>query len=411
MTGVNYIVTHLEVTCMNLPLSGVRVLDLGQIYQGPYCGMILSYLGAEVVKIERPGGETLRDRSEDGETPEVQLLNPSKRGITLNLKTEEGKQALKDLVVESDVVIENFASGKMDELGVGYEDLTEVNPQLVYGHGSGYGDSGPYTEYPAMDLTIQAMGGVMHTTGFPDQPPVKAGPAVSDFLGGIHLATGILGALYQREHTGEGQYIEVGMFDCIYPTLTSPLSVWAKNHDLPPRTGNQHSGMAIAPYNVFAVEDGYLAIICIAERHWDNFIELMGRHDLKDVERFSSKAKRANHVEEIDEIVHAWLEGRTQDETVELLLEHGIPTAPVQSIEEIVEDPQLEHRGMLNHFPNKGEGREEIPVPGSPIKYPGSDDPEVTPSPRVGEHTEEVLGEIAGYSEERIAELEERNVL
>jgi crotonobetainyl-CoA:carnitine CoA-transferase CaiB-like acyl-CoA transferase len=393
---------------MDRPLEGIRVLDLGQIYQGPYCGLILSYLGADVIKIERPGGETLRDRAADGETPEVQLLNPSKRGITLNLKSEEGKQVLKDLVKKSDVLLENFSVGKMDELGVGYEELKEVNPQLVYGHGSGYGEDGPYTNYPAMDLTIQAMGGIMHTTGFPDNPPVKAGPAVSDFLGGIHLATGILGALVQRERTGEGRYVEVGMLDTVYPTLASPLATWVKEADLPPRTGNQHSGMAIAPYNVFAVEDGYLAIICVAERHWETLTELMGRPELKDDERFQSKLTRAQHVEEIDEIVHEWLEGRTQDETVELLLENNIPTAPVQSIEEIVEDPHLKHREMLNYLPNKGKGRDEIPVPGSPIKYPESDKPDVTDSPTVGEHTSEVLSDVAGYSQDEIAELDEK---
>lgn len=396
---------------MEQPLDGIRVLDLGQIYQGPYCGMILSFLGADVVKVERPGGETLRDRSPGGETPEVQLLNPSKRGITLNLKTEDGKQALRDLIEKTDVLIENFRPGKMAELGLGYEDLSEHNPELVYGHGSGYGDEGPYTRFPAMDLTIQAMGGVMQTTGFPDNPPVKAGPAISDFIGGIHLATGVVSALFQRERTGEGQYVEVGMYDCIYPTLTSPLSAWTKQIDAPPRTGNQHSGMAIAPYNVYEVEDGYLAIICIAERHWDDLTELMGRPELAEEERFSSKSRRAQHVEEIDAIVREWLEGRRKDETVELLLKHNIPTAPVQTIEEIVEDPHLDHRGMLNYLPNKGEGREEIPVPGMPIKFPASEDPDVTDSPRVGEHTDEVLSSVAGYSEERLAELRERDAL
>lgn len=396
---------------MEQPLDGIRVLDLGQIYQGPYCGMILSFLGADVVKVERPGGETVRDRSPDGETPEVQLLNPSKRGITLNLKSEEGKQALRDLIEKTDVLVENFRSGKMAELGVGYEDLKEINPELVYGHGSGYGNEGPYTRFPAMDLTIQAMGGVMDTTGFPDNPPVKAGPAISDFIGGIHLATGIVSALFQRERTGEGQYVEVGMYDCIYPTLTSPLSAWTKQIDAPPRTGNQHSGMAIAPYNVYEVEDGYLAIICIAERHWDVLTELMGRPELADEERFSSKSRRAEHVEEIDNIVREWLDGRHKDETVELLLEHNIPTAPVQTIEEIVEDPHLDHREMLNYLPNKGVGREDIPVPGMPIKFPASEAPEVTESPRVGEHTDEVLSEVAGYSAERLAELRERDAL
>lgn len=396
---------------MRQPLDGIRVLDLGQIYQGPYCGMLLSFLGADVVKVERPGGETIRDRSADGETPEVQLLNPSKRGITLNLKTEAGRQALRDLVEKADVLIENFTTGKMDDLGVGYDDLKTVNPELVYGHGSGYGDDGPYTNYPAMDLTVQAMGGIMETTGFPDAPPVKCGPAISDFLGGIHLATGIVSALFQRERTDEGQYVEVGMLDCIYPTLTSPLSAWAKQLDAPARTGNQHSGMGIAPYNVYEVEDGYIAIICIAERHWGALVNLMDRPNLSDVDRFSSKAKRANHIEEIDGIVSEWLNGRTKDATVELLLDNGIPTSPVQTLGEIVNDPQLDHRGMLNYLPNKGEGHPELPVPGMPIKFSESEDPEIYSSPRVGEDTGEVLSEVAGYSAERIAKLDEDGAL
>lgn len=390
---------------MDQALSGVRVLDLGQIYQGPYAGLLLSYMGAEVIKVEPPDGETIRDRSADGETPEVQLLNASKKGITLDLKSDKGQQALKDLVTKSDILIENFKSGTMKNLGLGYETLSEINSELIYGHGSGYGDSGPYADYPALDLTIQAMGGIMHTTGFPDSPPVKAGPAVSDFLGGTHLALGVVGALNEREQTGRGQYVEVGMLDTIYPALTSPLASWIKEKDVPPRTGNQHTGMAIAPYNVYALEDGYVAIICIAERHWDSLIDLMGRSDLENVEKFSTKAKRANHVEEIDEIIHDWLQGRKQEETVELLLEYNIPTAPVQSIEDIVDDPQLRHRDMLNYLPNKGAGKDEIPVPGSPIKYSNHEGPEIFESPEVGEHTEEILTTVAEYSSDQIEEL------
>lgn len=387
---------------MDGPLDGITVLDLGQIYQGPYCGLVLSHLGAEVIKVERPGGETIRDRSEDGETPEVQFLNPGKRGITLNLKTEGGKQALRDLVTESDVLIENFASGKMDDLGVGYTALQEVNSELVYAHGSGYGNDGPYTNYPAMDLTIQAIGGVMDTTGFPDNPPTKAGPAISDFMGGVHLAVGIISALYQRTVTGEGQYVEVGMMDCIYPTLTSPIGAWVKEENVPNRTGNQHSGMAIAPYNVYEVTDGYVAIICIAERHWVSLVQLMGREDLLDDPRFESKSARANHVDVIDEFVGEWVASRSKSELVEVLLEHNVPCAPVQTVQEVVDDPHLEARGMLNYLPNKGAGRTEIPVPGSPIKLSANDSAEVTPSPRLGEHTDNVLAEVAGYTQEEI---------
>lgn len=393
------------------PLDGVRVLDLGQIYMGPYCGKLLSHLGAEVIKIEQPGGENVRARSDDGESVEVQLLNPSKRGVVINLKREEGREVLKDLVAHSDVLIENFATGKLDDLGVGYETLKEVNPQLVYAHGSGFGDDGPYEEYPAMDLTVQAMGGVMHTTGFEDSPPVKAGPAISDFTGGLNLAVGIISALYQRERTNEGQYVEVGMFDAIYPLLASPVAAWVRQLGTPARTGNRHPGLALAPYNVYEVADGYIALICVTDEHWCNLLELIGRPELLNDDRFETKVKRARNVEAVDAIIKEWISERSKDDVVDELIAEEIPAAPVQTIEEIVTDPHLDHRGMLNQLPNKGEGREELPVAGMPIKFSDGERPDIEPSPSVGEHTEEVLSDVAGYSPERLEELQEKDVI
>lgn len=397
---------------MDRPLRGYRVLDLGQIYQGPYCGMLLSYLGADVIKIEPPWGENVRSRSEDGRPPQVQYLNPNKLGITLDLKAEEGKVALRDLVAESDVLIENFSTGKMAELGIGYEDLRQVNPGLVYGHASGYGDDGPYADYPAMDLTVQAMSGVMHTTGFPDAPPVKAGPAICDFLGGVHLAAGVVSALLQRERTGEGQYLDVGMFDCMFPTLASPVAALVDEQETPPRTGNRHSGLAITPYNAYAVEDGFVVIICIAERHWKALVEIIGRDDLIGDERYGSKVKRAHHNEEIDAMIDDWVAGKTKDEVVQTLLDWNVPCAPVTAVEELLGDPHLNHRGMITELPNQGEtGRSTVPVPGMPIKLSGSDPPETTPAPYLGEHTDAVLREIAGYGDEEIETLRAADVL
>ena len=391
---------------MTRPLDGVRVLDLGQIYQGGYCGLLLSYMGADVVKVEPPWGENVRTRSEDGYPPQFQYLNASKRGITLDLKSEEGREALERLVETADVLFENFATGKMDELGLGYERLREVNPELVYAHGSGYGDTGPYAEYPAMDLTVQAMSGVMETTGFPDGPPVKAGPAVCDFMGATHLAVGVLGALFRRERTGEGDYVEVGMFDCMYPTLASPVSAWVAESDAPPRTGNQHSGLSIAPYNAYEVEDGYVAIICIAERHWESLAAVMDREDLVGRDGWDSKVERARRIDEVDAAVEAWLDGRTKEEVVETLLGANVPCAPVRTVPEVVDDPHLRERGMLHYLPNPGEGREETPVPGMPIRFAGSDAPEVSPAPSLGEHTEEVLTEVAEYTASELDRLQ-----
>ncbi|MFC7229774.1 CoA transferase [Salinirubellus salinus] len=396
---------------MQRPLEDVRVLDLGHVYQGPYCGLILSFLGADVVKVEPPGGEAVRARSADGETPEVQFLNSNKAGLVLNLKTEEGKALLKDLVVETDVVVENFSPGKMDELGVGYDVLSEVNPRLVYGYGSGFGNTGAYKHYPAMDLTIQAMGGVMHTTGYPECPPVKAGPAVCDFLGGIHLAAGIVAALYRRERTGEGDYVEVGMFDCVYPTLTSPIASHIREEGAPPRTGNRHSGLAVAPYSAYAVDDGYVTIACMTDRAWERLVELMDRPELLDDERFTTLASRTDYTDEIDGMVEEWCDGQTKEEAVEQLRAANIPCAPVKTLEELLVDPQLEARGMLNRVPNKGGGRPEIPVPGMPIKFAGSEDVPVTDSPRVGEDSADVLARVLGLSAGEIDELRGAGVI
>jgi len=390
---------------MTGPLDGVRVLDLGQIYQGGYCGLLLSYMGADVVKVEPPWGENVRTRSEDGYPPQFQFLNASKRGITLDLKSAAGREALERLVAAADVLLENFATGKMAELGVGYDRLKEVNPELVYAHGSGYGDSGPYAEYPAMDLTVQAMSGVMETTGFPDGPPVKAGPAVCDFVGATHLAVGILGALFRREATGEGDYVEVGMFDCMYPTLASPVSAWVSGSDAPPRTGNQHSGLSIAPYNAYEVEDGHVAIICIAERHWESLARVMDRADLIGREGWDSKVARARRIEEVDAVIEGWLTGRTKAEVVGTLLEADVPCAPVRTVPEMVEDPHLRERGMLHDLPNPGDGRDETPVPGMPIRFAGGEGSDVSRAPFLGEHTEEVLREVAGYTDAEIDRL------
>lgn len=391
---------------MDQPLNDIRVIDLGQIYQGGYCGLLLTYLGAEVLKVEPPWGDNVRTRSEDKKSVQYQFLNANRKSITLNLKTEVGKEALRDLVAGSDVVIENYKAGTMDDLGVGYENLSTVNPELVYAHGSGYGDTGPYSEYPAMDLTIQAMSGVMHTTGFPEDSPVKAGPAVCDFLGGAHLFAGVLGALYQRERTGEGQYIDVGMFDCMYPTLASAITTHLTEMDLPPRTGNHHSGYQIAPYNSYKVNDGHVVVLCITEQHWKRLTTLMGRPELTDDERFSSKTARADNMDRIDELIQEWLNDKRKEDVVDVLLEEGIPCAPVKTVEELLKDPHLEHRQMLNRLPNQRTGHRPVPVPGLPIKFSGSTAPEPEQAPALGEHTDEVMSEVAGYTQDEIDELQ-----
>lgn len=390
------------------PLDDVNVVSLGQIYNGPYCALLLAYLGADVVKVEPPGGENIRSRDEEGFTPEVVMLNSSKRSLTLDLKSDRGAELFRDLVGEADVLVENYAPGVMDRLGLGYETLSAENPELIYAHGSGYGESGRYTDYPAMDLTVQAMGGVMDVTGFPENPPVKAGVQVADFLGGVHLAAGVLSALYQRERTGEGQFVEVAMLDALYPTLMSSVAAYYRRPDAPPRTGNRHSGLAVSPYNVYETEDGYVAIICVNERHWERLTELMDRADLQDDPRFASNEQRAAQMDAVDELVGEWCSEWRRDDLADALLEAGVPCAPVKEHGEVIHDPHLADRGMVTEIDHPEFG--PIRVPGLPIRLHDADGPEFDPAPGAGEDTEAVLRSL-GLSDDEIRRLREDDVV
>lgn len=390
-------------------LDGVDVIDLGQIYNGPYCSMLLSYLGADVTKIEPPDGEPLRERVDQGEPPELVMLNSNKEAITLNLKSERGQELFKDLVRDADVLVENFSVETMDRLGLGYETLEEINPELIYAHGSGFGEDGPYRQYPAMDLTVQAIGGVMDVTGFADGPPVKAGIAVGDFMGGIHLLAGVLTALYQRELTGEGQYVEVSMHDAIYPTLMSPLGAYFSDKDTPPRTGNRHSGLAQSPYNVYETADGYVAIFGVTDNHWHSLLEVIGRPELKEEERFENNYKRAQHSDEIDSMIGEWTETRERDEIVDTLLEANVPCGPVKELDEVVDDPHLKARDMINEIDHPQYG--DISVPGLPIRLEDSSLPDIEPSPEKGRDNERIYRDRLGLSESEFKQLRDEDVI
>ena len=236
----------------NLPLDGVTVIDLGQVYQGPYCTLLMAKAGANVITVEPLIGEPIRHRVHvsQGAAIPFAMLNANKKAMTLNLKSPRGIEILKDLVRQGDVLLENYAPGVMDKLGVGWSVLSEINPRLIYASGSGYGLTGPDRNNLAMDVTVQAASGMMSVTGFPDGPPVKCGPAVVDFLSGIHLYGGIMTALYERTFTGKGRLVEVAMQETVYPTLASNLAFVYDKGIAPPRTGNRHGGLSSAPYNV-----------------------------------------------------------------------------------------------------------------------------------------------------------------
>jgi len=261
------------------PLAGITVIDLSHVYNGPYATLLMAMAGATVIKVEPFQGEHLRSRGDmGGAALPFAMLNSTKLPVTLNLKSEEGRELLREMAARADILVENFAPGVMDRLGIGAADLHEVNPRLIYGSSSGYGTDGPYRDYPAMDLVMQAMCGVINSTGYPDQPPVKSGAAICDFMAGIHLYGAIMTALYERERTGIGRTVEVSMQDATYASLASNLGMLhARGADAPARTGNRHGGLGISPYNVYPTTDGYVVLNAPGDHHFRAILEVMGR--------------------------------------------------------------------------------------------------------------------------------------
>jgi formyl-CoA transferase len=308
------------------------------------------------------------------------------------------------------VLVENFAPGVLDRLGVGAAALQEINPRLIYAQSSGYGTTGPYRDYPAMDLTVQAMSGVMSITGFPDRPPVKAGPALCDFFAGVHLYGAITTALYERERTGVGRRVEVAMLDAVYPSLGSSLGLhFDTKGDVPPRTGNRHAGLAEAPYNVYPAADGHIAILCVSETHWKSLLRVMERNDLASDPRFGSLADRVRHIELVDEMISSWTRTRPKQELFEALMANRVPCAPVRNLTEVVNDPHLHARGMLQWQDHPELGR--IVVQHSPLRFAGDPQRPLEPSHTLGADTDRVLEERVGLTPEQISDLKARGVI
>lgn len=385
---------------MQQPLAGYRVIDLGQIYNGPYCSLLMAFLGAEVIKVEPLQGEIVRQRDPASRMPYPYLmLNSNKKSVTLNLKHPQGQALLRELVAQGDVVLENFAVGVMDRLGFGYEALRAINPKIIYASSSGYGRGGPYAHYSAMDLTVQAVAGVMALTGYPDDPPVKAGPAVSDFIAGIHLYAAIVTALLRRERTGEGCMVEVAMHDAIYPTLTSNLGAYYDKGAVTPRTANRHGGLAIAPYNTYPTSDGWMAIFCASESHWPLLCRVMQRDDLRDDPRYATNALRSKNMAEVDALVSAWTQQFTREALTDLLTTAGMPCGPVLTLDEVASDPNLIHRQMIIELDHPAKGR--VKVIGCPLKFFTTDGAlqfDVLPAPSIGQHNHDVYTTLLGHT-------------
>lgn len=393
------------------PLAGLTVLELGQIYNGPYCGLLLAHHGAEVIKVEAPQGDVLRrmDRSPGGASYPFLMLNANKRGLRLDLKQPRGVELLLRLAEGADVLIENFATGVADRLGVGWEAVRARNPRLVYASGSGFGSSGPYVGYPAMDFTIQALVGAMSITGFPDQPPVKCGPTFIDMLGAVHLFGGILLALRERERGGRGQRVEVAMFDAAVPALLSFLAPYYELQREMSRSGNRHVGGGATPYNNFPCVDGQVAILCVSDQHWFDLCEVMARPDLRAVERWHTVAGRAAEWRAIEDAVGAWTAPQARAAVAARVAGAGIPSAPVRTIAEVGSDPHVFARGVVREVATAERGA--VKVLGTPIKLGAHAEPALTPPPAIGADSDAILRERLGLAETELAALRADGVI
>ena len=386
------------------PLEGVTVLDFGQVYNGPYCGFLLAQAGARVIKVESRVGEPLRTRAQaTSASYPFSMLNGGKECITLNIKSDEGQKLLKSLVLKVDVLLENFAPGTLRNYGLGGKDLLKLNPKLIYAASTGYGDGGPYRDYLGMDITIQAMSGVMSITGEDSGPPMKAGAALCDFLGGVHLYGGIVSALFQREQTGFGAELDISMQDCVFPTLTTALGAYFLAGEQKPRTGNRHPGLSAAPYNVYQSKDGYVAMICIRDGHWRKLCRAMGRPELADDPRFVDMKSRSANMELLDESITKWTIELSKEEIFKKAQEHGVICAPVQGLADVVSDPHMHERGSLHWTHNEILG--EMVLMNTPLRFKDQLPPPLKPVPSLGRDTNDILEEMLGLSRKEIDEL------
>ncbi|MFT5507110.1 MAG: crotonobetainyl-CoA:carnitine CoA-transferase CaiB-like acyl-CoA transferase [Hyphomicrobiaceae bacterium] len=399
-------------------LAGVKVLDLTQFEAGPACTEVLAWLGAEVVKVENPnGGDQLRRLgSIDGERDSYffVLFNANKKSITCNLKTDEGLALVKDLIKEVDVVVENFGPGVIERLGLGYDDVKSINPQIIYSQLKGFAEGSPYEDLLAFDMIGQATGGIMSVTGEADRMPVKPGPNFADTGTGMLMAISILGALYQKQATGQGQRLTVAMQDAMMQYARFPLSDFMATGEAPSRSAEGIITGGNAPMGLFPCKPGgsndyvYIYVNRANNRQWHRLLELIGRADLVGDARFETSADRYRNKIEIDDLIMPWTRQRTKDEAMELIGRAGVPAGAVFDFKELSENPDFERREIFQWIDHPTLGR--VKMLAWPVKMSGNN-VSLEAAPLLGQHTETVLSEWLGLSPEKIQELSRDGVI
>jgi len=406
-------------------LDGVTVVDLTTFVTGGFATLMLANQGAEVIKVERPrAGDDNRHSGppfvepnpdydgpgetadENGESPYFWTINYDKLSVELNLKTESGLEALYDLVAEADVVVENFRPGTAERLGVGYDDLREVNDDLVYCAISAFGETGPWSSRPGYDLLVQGTSGIMSVTGPEDGDPVKVGLPQTDLITGMWAAFGIVGALFRRERTGEGDRLELGMHDATLPWLTKQAGKAFVGEE-PTRMGTKDP--VLAPYQTYPTADGYLSVGCANQKLWGELCEAIDRPDLVDDDRFASNPDRVEHMDELEGELEAVFRGRPTDEWVDLLAEdHGLPVAPVYDVPRALDNEQTEARDVIREVDHPALGT--VPVIEHPINYENATAEFDGAPPLLGEDTVAILQEL-GYDGDDIERLRDEGAI
>ncbi len=394
------------------PLEGIRILDLSWVLAGPFATMVLSDLGAEVIKVEKPQtGDLARGNGPfiDGESSYFLSLNRGKKSITIDLQTPQGKQVFLELVKKVDVVVENFVPGTMKRLGLDYEVLKKQNPGLIYAAISGFGQTGPYAHNRAFDIIIQAMGGMMSITGEPDGPPVRPGASIGDITAGLFTSIGILSALLEHGKSGKGQMLDISMLDCQLAILENAFGRFFATGEVPRPTGTRHP--IFTPFQAFETKDGYIVVAMVGgvRNQWPLFCAIIGRLDLMDDERYETGGSRTEHYNELEPILSEVMKTKTTAEWIEQLSEVGIPCGPINSIDQVASHPQVLAREMIVEVPHPRVGK--VKLINTPVKLSRTPARVERASPDLGQDTRQLLAELLGMSEGEIENLRESKVI
>lgn len=395
---------------MKGPLEGIRILEVARALAGPFAGMLLADMGAEVIKIEIPGvGDESRYWAPQAKGIGTYFLavNRNKKSITLNLKSKKGVGIFHELARKTDVIVENNRVGMMHRLGIGYSDLRKIKHDIIFTSVSGFGQTGPYALFPAYEIIAQALGGMMDLTGFPDGPPVRTGPGLGDILAANSAVYGTTLALFHREKTGHGQYVDASIFESVISGLENVIT----NYDILGLVASRIGSRVrtVAPYNCYHTKDGYVVIGVCNDDQWKRLALAMNKDELVVSTQYKANLARVENVDEVDRIVQEWLDERSVKDTVKILQDAGVPCAPVYSIDQLVRDPQFGERKMAQKV--RYEGLDPFDVVGIIPKLSLTPGRIYSDPPKLGQHNKEIYGSLLSYSDKKIAMLEREEII